>query len=57
MNLEDAIIVLLEATREMEEDQATIRRARKKLAAKAESLRLKRERRKNRELFVTSLAV
>jgi len=48
MKIEDALVILLEATVEMD-DQPEIRRARKRMAQKVESLRLKRERANKRQ--------
>src|ERR1017187_8693373 len=43
MNLQDALVVLLEATREQSEQRA-VRNARKRVEQKVEALRLKKER-------------
>jgi hypothetical protein len=51
MKIEDALVILLEATMEMD-DQPEIRRARKRMAQKVESLRLKRERANKKQLHV-----
>ena len=48
MKIEDALVILLEATVE-KDDQPEIRRARKRMAQKIESLRLKRERANKRQ--------
>ena len=49
MNLYDAFVILLEATVEMDDDR-NIHNARKRVAKKVESLRLKKERASQREL-------
>ena len=51
MNLYDAYVILLEATVEMDGDRQ-IRNARKRVAKKVESLRLKKERATNRDLGI-----
>ena len=53
MNLNDALVILLEATVEMDDDRQ-IRNARKRVAQKVEALRLKKERAAQRELSVAS---
>ena len=54
MNLYDAYVILLEATVEMDDDRQ-IRNARKRVAKKVESLRLKKERAAARDLGVSSI--
>ena len=53
MNLYDAFVILLEATVEQDDDRE-VRNARKRVAQKVESLRLKRERAANRKLIATA---
>jgi hypothetical protein len=53
MTIHDALVILLEATVEKDDDRE-VRKARKRIAQKVESLRLKQERAAQRELTVTA---
>ncbi len=56
MTIYDALVILLESTLEQDDDRE-VRKARKRIAQKVESLRLKRERANQRELIATAYQI